>query len=102
MNDRIQVGHHGLPTKESLRTGGISDEPGRVTWSRTFDSSANRQSCDTTGGFDYFQNGVAAAGAEIQRVGCATAPKMLEGSNVRIGQIGNVYVVANGGAIRRR
>jgi hypothetical protein len=96
------MGHRWLPSEEGLRAGRISDEPGGVTRSRTFDSSSNRQSCDTTGRLNHFKNGVAASGAEIQRVGCAAAAKVVESANVRIGQIRDVNVITNGGAVRSR
>ena len=102
LNDRVQIGHRWLPSEEGLRAGRISDEPGGVTRSRTFDSSSNRQPGNAASCFDYFNNGVAASGAEIQCVGCAAPAKVVEGANVRIGQIGHMNVITNGGAVRSR
>ena len=45
---------------------------------------------------------MAASGAKIQCVGCAAPAKVVESANVRIGQIGHMNVIANGGAVRRR
>src|SRR5262249_27217735 len=69
---------------------------------RSFDSSAYRQPGDATSGFDNFENGMTAAGAKIERLGFGGAAEMLEGADVRVGQIGHVNVVANRSAVGRR
>src|SRR5579864_5749235 len=102
LDNRIQIRHGGLPPQERLCAGGISDKLRGVTRPRTFDSSANWQPSDTTSCFDHLENGVPASGAEIDRVGCAALAKVVESPNVRVGQVRNVNVVTNGGAIRCR
>jgi len=51
---------------------------------------------------NHFQDAVAAAGAEIQKIGWASLPQMLQRAVMGVGQIGDVNVIADGGSVGRR
>ena len=52
--------------------------------------------------FDYLQNRITVARAEIQEIRFTAAAQMPKRTNVRVGKIRYVHVVANRGAVRRR
>ena len=57
---------------------------------------------DFASAFNYFHHRISVARPEIEEVGLPAFAKMLESQDVRIGQIGDMHVVADCGSIRRR
>ena len=76
---------------------GTGDEAGGVAVATPFLDGGDRFAADLFAGLDHFAHGVALAVAEIVK----TAFARLEREDVRLGEIDDVNVVADAGAVRR-
>ena len=88
-NDCFQIGHGGFPAQYSFRFRGIGDQSGRITGTRWFDAHGNVASGNLARAFDDLQNGIAASGSQVQKIGTASGAKMIQGQDMR----GNAIVI---------
>src|SRR5580658_1117597 len=100
-NDGAQVGLAGCPAESRFRFRGISDQARRIAWARRLEANANVAPGDLPRAFDDLQNRITVPRAEIQKIGFAVAAQMPERTNVRVGEIGHMDVIANRSTVRR-
>src|SRR5467141_311917 len=101
-HDGAQIGHDGLPAEDGLGLGGISNQPGRITATRRFDVHGNLTARDFANAVDHFENGKTAPGSEVEKIRLAAMAKVLQGADMRIGQIDDMNVISDRRSVRRR
>src|SRR5690348_13752007 len=101
-NDRVEVGRMRLPVQASPRERRISDELGRVARTPRRLPKRYRTAGDPLDGGDDLSHRAAMAGAEVHRAVLSARAEIAERAYMRVAQIGDVDVIADGSPVGGR
>ena len=101
-NDRIEIRMRHVATQPRLGASGRGPKRRGIAGTSRSRQNRHRLAGDALDRRDNGANGMANAGAEIERVRIAAGQQFPQGPNMGIGKVGHMNVVADGGAVGGR
>ena len=101
-NNIIERGVSWVPAKDGTGFFGGSDKTGGITGAAGNCARRDGMTGDGAGGIDDLFYGEADTVTKVENIGCTTGSEVLSGEDMRLRKVGDVDVVSDTGAIRRR